>query len=61
MGAPGAAVFSDRYGRRKTMFVGAILIILGMVIAATGSTIGQFAAGRFVLGFGISVMTVAAP
>ncbi|CAD6586862.1 MAG: hypothetical protein TREMPRED_004571 [Tremellales sp. Tagirdzhanova-0007] len=61
VGAPGAAVFSDRYGRRKTMFVGAILIILGMVIAATGSTIGQFAAGRFVLGFGISVMTVAAP
>lgn len=43
------------------MFTGATLIIIGMIIASTGSTIGQFATGRFVLGCGVSVMTVAAP
>lgn len=61
VGSPVAAVLSDRFGRRRTMFVGAILIIIGMVIASTGSTIAQFAVGRFVLGFGVSVMTVSAP
>ncbi|WVF68283.1 hypothetical protein IAT40_003048 [Kwoniella sp. CBS 6097] len=60
-GAPFAAVLSDRLGRRKAMFSGSIVIILGMIIAATSKSIPQFVAGRFVLGLGISIMTVAAP
>ncbi|KAI8961200.1 general substrate transporter [Daldinia sp. FL1419] len=61
VGAPFAAVLSDRWGRKIGMFVGAIIIIIGMVIVATASTIAQFVVGRFILGFGISIMTVAAP
>lgn len=61
VGAPFAAVLSDRYGRRKGMFAGAWVIILGMVVAATGKHVGQLIAGRFILGFGIAIMTVAAP
>jgi MFS family permease len=61
VGAPFAAVLSDRYGRRKGMFVGGATIILGMIIAATSKHIAQLVVGRFVLGFGIAIMTVAAP
>lgn len=43
------------------MFSGAVVIIVGMIITATAMTIAQFIVGRFILGFGISVMTVAAP
>lgn len=61
VGAPFAAVLSDRYGRLKAMFCGGILINVGMIIAATSQAQGQLIGGRFVLGLGISVMTVAAP
>ncbi|KAI1334096.1 lactose permease [Xylariaceae sp. FL0016] len=61
MGAPFAAILSDRYGRRVAMCCGGFVIIIGMIIIATSSTIPQFVVGRFVLGVGISIMTVAAP
>jgi MFS family permease len=50
VGAPFAAVLSDRFGRKTGMFCGSIVIIVGMIIAATGSTLAQFVVGRFVLG-----------
>jgi len=61
VGAPFAAVLSDRYGRRKAMFAGGIVIIIGMVIAATAKGRGQLVGARFILGLGIAIMTVAAP
>lgn len=61
IGAPFAAILSDRFGRRKGMFSGAVVIITGMLIAATAKTVAQFVVARFVLGVGISIMTVAAP
>lgn len=61
VGAPFAAILSDRYGRRKGMFAGGLTIILGMIIAATSRTVAQLVVSRFVLGFGIAIMTVAAP
>jgi MFS family permease len=32
VGAPFAAVASDRFGRRKAMFAGAVVIIVGSVV-----------------------------
>jgi MFS family permease len=61
VGALPAAVISDRYGRRVAMFTGAWCIIIGTIVSASSSTIGQFTAGRFILGVGITVMFVAAP
>ncbi|KAI1380504.1 general substrate transporter [Hypoxylon crocopeplum] len=61
VGSPFAAVLSDKYGRKIGMFCGAIVIIVGMIIVSTASTIAQFVVGRFILGAGISIMTVAAP
>ena len=43
------------------MLVGGVIIIVGMIIAATSSHIAQFIVGRFILGLGIAAMTVAAP
>ncbi|KAI0116054.1 general substrate transporter [Hypoxylon sp. NC0597] len=61
VGSPFAAILSDRWGRKIGMFSGAIVITIGMIIVSTSFTIAQFIVGRFVLGFGISIMTVAAP
>ncbi|WWC66064.1 uncharacterized protein I303_108686 [Kwoniella dejecticola CBS 10117] len=61
VGAPFAAVLSDKLGRRRAMLSGSIVIIVGMVIAATAKHVAQFVVARFVLGFGIAIMTVAAP
>ena len=41
VGAPFAAILSDRLGRRRGMFSGAIVILLGMILAATSKSIGQ--------------------
>ncbi|CAN8102867.1 unnamed protein product [Discula destructiva] len=59
--SPAAAALSDRFGRRWTMFIGAVIIIIGAIIASTSSVIAQLTVARFILGAGISVMTVAAP
>ena len=54
----------DTWGRRAGMFIGAMTIIVGTVIqgttSATGS-LGQFMAGRFLLGFGVSIAASAGP
>jgi MFS family permease len=59
--APVGAIISDRYGRKICMFSGAWVIIIGAIIAATSSKLAQLIVGRFILGVGIQVMTVAAP
>ncbi|KAI1310571.1 putative MFS lactose permease [Xylaria venustula] len=61
VGAPFAAIVADKLGRRKTMFTGGIIIIIGTIIIASSSTIPQFVVGRFILGIGIATMTVSAP
>lgn len=43
------------------MFSGGWIIIIGAIIAATSNKLAQLIVGRFVLGVGIQVMTVAAP
>ncbi|KAL4930272.1 putative MFS lactose permease [Aspergillus undulatus] len=58
---PISAVISDNFGRRKCMFAGGWIIIIGSIIIATAMTLPHFIVGRFVLGFGIQVMVVSAP
>ncbi|KAJ5449986.1 uncharacterized protein N7458_006435 [Penicillium daleae] len=58
---PFSAVISDRLGRRKCMFIGAWIIIIGSIIISSGRTLAQFVVGRFILGVGIQVMVVSAP
>ncbi|KAJ5491234.1 hypothetical protein N7539_002801 [Penicillium diatomitis] len=58
---PVSAILADKLGRRKCMFTGGWIIIIGSVIIASGSTLAQFVVGRFILGVGIQVMVVSAP
>lgn len=43
------------------MFVGALIIVIGTCVQAPATHRGQFLAGRFVLGFGVSFCCVSAP
>ena len=45
--APFAAVISDRFGRRKGMFGGAVVIIAGAVIATTSKHVAQISDQAF--------------
>ncbi|KAJ9151660.1 Sugar transporter-like protein [Coniochaeta hoffmannii] len=61
-----AAVFftgpvNDTFGRRWGMFLGSLIVIIGTCVQAPCTTRGQFLAGRFVLGFGVSFCCVSAP
>ena len=53
----GAAV--DRYGRRLTIVVNAMLFTGGALVLATSTTFGLLLAGRFVLGFAVSLSAIA--
>ncbi|KAJ5459940.1 uncharacterized protein N7458_001492 [Penicillium daleae] len=52
---------NDIFGRRKGMFTGAAIIIIGTCIQAPATSHGMFLAGRFILGFGVSFCCVSAP
>jgi len=52
---------SDRWGRRVGMAIGSAFIIGGTAIQATSRELGQFMAGRFFVGFGVSIISTAAP
>ncbi|TDL18995.1 general substrate transporter [Rickenella mellea] len=56
-----AGPITDRFGRRGGMFVGSLIIMMGSAVIASSNNKGQFIAGRFVLGFGVAILTCAAP
>lgn len=49
---PFCGFFADGYGRRVCIFVGCFLVIVGTAVQASAHQMGQFIAGRFILGFG---------
>lgn len=59
--APFAATINDKWGRRFTMGLGAIIIIIGGILSATSTGVPQLVVARFCLGFGVAIMTNAAP
>lgn len=52
---------TDYFGRRGGMFTGAVIIIIGAIVITVSKTQDYLLAGRFVLGFGVSFATTAAP
>ena len=54
----------DTWGRRWGMFIGATTIVVGVIIqicTIANANVGQFMAGRFFLGFGVSIAAAAGP
>jgi len=54
----------DTWGRKVGMIIGAVLIVLGTIIQGTTShthSIHQFMGGRFLLGFGVAIVSAAGP
>ena len=54
----------DTYGRRFGMFLGGLIIIIGVIIQASSATnhsTRQFMGGRFFMGMGVSIISSAGP
>lgn len=58
---PIAPWLSDGYGRRVAIFVGCAVILIGTAVQTPAKTIGQFIAGRFLLGTGAAIAQAVGP
>ncbi|MFB3784984.1 MAG: sugar porter family MFS transporter [bacterium] len=60
-GAFFAGFLSDRFGRKKLLFLSAVLYAISGVFSAIPRTFGQFLAARFVSGLGIGASSMICP
>jgi len=61
VGALIAGLLADRIGRRRTILVAALLFCVGALLEAAAPSTGVLVVGRFTVGFGVGVASVAAP
>lgn len=55
------AVYGMKMGRKRTIILGNICIIIGATIQASTFSVGQIIAGRIICGFGIGFIASAVP
>ncbi|MBK9139867.1 MAG: sugar porter family MFS transporter [Verrucomicrobia bacterium] len=60
-GALAAGFVSDRFGRRKVLFLCAILYAVSAVLSAVPRTFGEFLVARFIGGLGIGASSMVCP
>ena len=60
-GAMGAGFLSDRFGRKKLLFLCALLYAVSGVLSAIPNTFGQFLAARIISGLGIGASSMICP
>ncbi|KAM0335308.1 hypothetical protein ACHAQA_000353 [Verticillium albo-atrum] len=58
---PIAPWVADRFGRRWGITVGSIIMIIGAILQCESVNLAMFIVSRFILGFGLSFATTAAP
>lgn len=61
IGALSCSSLGERLGRRKIIFIGAFVMIVGSIIQAASFGIAQFIVGRVVTGFGNGFITATVP
>ncbi|KAJ5984962.1 hypothetical protein N7522_012158 [Penicillium canescens] len=61
VGALSCVYFGDRLGRRKTIFMAAIITIIGELLQTSSYDIIQFTLGRVILGIGIGQLSATVP
>ncbi|KAJ7641028.1 general substrate transporter [Roridomyces roridus] len=60
-GYPFAPYLSDGIGRKPTVFLGALIIVIATVVQTTSQSVGMFIGARFLIGFGLSWAANAGP
>jgi MFS family permease len=58
---PFCGMFADGLGRRLCIAIGCFIVLVGTAIQTPANSLGQFIAGRFVLGFGAAIASAAGP
>ncbi|RLV94820.1 Sugar transporter STL1 [Spathaspora sp. JA1] len=61
VGALSTMLFGDKIGRRKTIFTGCIIMIIGAIIQTSSFSVGQLIVGRIVTGLGNGMNTATVP
>ncbi|KAK9326081.1 general substrate transporter [Lipomyces orientalis] len=61
MGALTTMLLGDKLGRRKIIFIGAIIMIIGTAIQCSSFSLAQFIVGRVVTGYGNGYITATVP
>ena len=55
---PFCGLLADGYGRRKCIFVGCLVVLIGTAVQTSCHTRSAFMGGRFILGFGAAIASV---
>jgi len=61
VGLPLAPFLNDRFGRRWALFVGNVVILIGVALQTAAQNVGMFIGCRLLIGIGLSWATMAAP
>ncbi|KAJ3480655.1 hypothetical protein NLI96_g8199 [Meripilus lineatus] len=61
LGLPFSPYLSDNLGRRPTLFIGSVVMLVGVALQAASSSIGMFIGARGIIGFGLTFALNAAP
>ncbi|KAJ7510997.1 hexose transporter [Mycena galericulata] len=60
-GYPFAPYLSDGIGRKPTVFIGALIMVIATAIQTASQSVGMFIGARFLIGFGLTFAANAAP
>ncbi|KAJ6029889.1 hypothetical protein N7499_012302 [Penicillium canescens] len=61
VGAVGAGLSADRFGRRWPIWGACLVFVIGTVLQTCAFSVGQFATGRFVVGLGVGSASMIVP
>lgn len=61
IGTISGGIMADKYGRKRTIMIADLFLILGEVMMTTAIHLGMLFAGRIILGFGVGILCVTCP
>jgi sugar porter (SP) family MFS transporter len=61
IGAAGSGFLANKLGRKRLIFIASLVFMVGIVLAATSSSVGMLMAARTVIGVGIGIVSLSIP